>query len=86
MADLKLSMICGPYDRAQALIDGTVKAEGIDLAVTVSSDDVERQQRAARGEFDVCEFFTGTYIADLPFKRLGFTAIPVFVKRMFRHS
>src|SRR5918995_897117 len=26
---LKLTMTCGPYDRAQALIDGTVKRAGI---------------------------------------------------------
>ncbi len=81
-----LTMTCGPYDRAQALIDGAVKAEGIDLDITVNDDDVERQRHAAQGRFDVCEFFTGTYIADLPSKKLGFTAIPVFVKRMFRHS
>jgi 4,5-dihydroxyphthalate decarboxylase len=83
---LKLSMTCGPYDRARALIDGSVKPDGIELAVTVNDDDVDRQRRSARGEFDACEFFTGTYIADLPVKRLGFTAIPIFVKRMFRHS
>ncbi len=83
---LKLSMTCGPYDRARALIDGSVKPEGIDLSISVNDDDVERQRQAARGDFDVCEFFTGTYIADLPFKKLGFTAIPIFVKRMFRHS
>ena len=83
---LKLSMTCGPYDRARALIQGSVKPEGIDLVISVNDDDVDRQQRSARGEFDVCEFFTGTYIADLPFKKLGFTAIPIFVKRMFRHS
>ena len=86
MTNLELSMTCGPYDRAQALIEGSVKPVGIELAVTVNADDVDRQQRAARGEFDVAEFFTGTYIADLPFKKLGFTAIPIFVKRMFRHS
>lgn len=85
-ADLKLSMSCGPYDRAQALFDGRVKPDGIELSITVNDDDVDRQQRGARGEFDVVEFFTGTYIADLPFRKLGFTAIPVFVKRMFRHS
>jgi 4,5-dihydroxyphthalate decarboxylase len=83
---LKLSMTCGPYDRALALIDGSVKAEGIELAINVNDDDVDRQRRSAGGEFDVCEFFTGSYIADLPFKKLGFTAIPIFVKRMFRHS
>ena len=83
---LKLSMTCGPYDRAAALIDGSVKPEGIDLDITVNDDDVGRQRRAARGDFDVCEFFAGTYIADLPFRKLGFTALPVYVKRMFRHS
>jgi 4,5-dihydroxyphthalate decarboxylase len=83
---LKLTMTCGPYDRARALIDGSVKPEDIDLAITVNDDDVERQRQAARGDFDICEFFMGTYIADLPLKKLGFTAIPIFVKRMFRHS
>ena len=36
---MKLSMICGPYDRARALIDGAVKPEGIELDVTVNSRD-----------------------------------------------
>jgi hypothetical protein len=85
-ADLKLSITCGPYDRAQALIDGTVKPQGIELAVTLNDDDVDRQLKCQRGLFDVAESFTGTYIADLPRKKLGLTAIPIFVKRMFRHS
>ena len=83
---LKLSMICGPYDRAQALIDGTVKPNGIDLAVTINAKDGDRHAKAMSGQFDVVEFFTSTYIADLPFKKLGFTAIPIYVKRLFRHS
>src|SRR5579883_2347957 len=83
---LKLTMTCGPYDRARALIDGTVKPEGIDLVVTVNANDPARQTAGRNLEFDACEFYTATYIADLPFKKLGFTAIPIFVKRMFRHS
>lgn len=83
---LKLSMTCGPYDRAQALIDGTVRPQGIELDITVNDDDVSRQSQSARGMFDITEFFTGTYIADLPRRTLGFTALPIFVKRMFRHS
>lgn len=83
---LKLTMTCGPYDRARALIEGTVKPEGIDLEICVNANDGERNNRARAGEFDVCEFFTLTYIADLPYKSLGLTAIPIFVKRMFRHS
>src|SRR5947208_6066405 len=83
---LKLSMTCGPYDRARALIDGTVKPEGIDLEVTVDADDGRRQQAGRDGKFDACEFFTITYVADLPYRTLGLTAIPIYVKRMFRHS
>ena len=85
-SNLKLSMTCGPYDRAQALIDGLVKPRGIELSITVNDDDVARQTAAERGDFDIVEFFTVAYIADLPHRRLGFTAIPIFVKRMFRHS
>jgi|SRR5208282_4200309 len=83
---LELSMTCGPYDRSKALIDGTIKPDGINLAITVNADDVSRQSQAARSLFDVAEFFIGRYIADLPFRALGFTAIPIFVKRTFRHS
>lgn len=83
---LKLTMTCGPYDRARSLIDGTVKPEGIDLQVHVNGDDQDRQARARAGEFDACEFYTGFFVANLPYKTLGFTAIPIFVKRMFRHS
>ena len=31
---LKLSMTCGPYDRARALIDGRVKPQGITLDIS----------------------------------------------------
>src|SRR5580698_10061799 len=50
---LNLSMTCGPYDRARALIDGRVKPKGVTLDITVNHDDVDRQPRAARGEFDI---------------------------------
>ena len=82
---LKLTMTCGPYDRARALIDGTVKPEGIDLEVYVNKDPGRHTKIDGR-EFDIAEFYTGLYIADLHYKALGYTAIPIFVKRMFRHS
>ena len=31
MANLRLTLACGPYDRTQPLIDGAVRPEGIDL-------------------------------------------------------
>lgn len=83
---LKLTMTCVPYDRAQALIRGEVKPRDIDLEITANADDSRRQADSRAGKYDVAEFFTGEYIADLPLRRLGFTGIPIFCKRMFRHS
>jgi 4,5-dihydroxyphthalate decarboxylase len=82
---LKLSMTCGPYDRAKALIDGSVKPEGIELEVYVNPDPGRHTKIGGR-EFDIAEFYTGLYVADLHYKSLDYTAIPIFVKRMFRHS
>src|SRR5438132_1162716 len=79
-------MVCGPYDRARALIDGTVKPEGIELDITVNAKDPGSPLQLERAPFDAVEFYTGAYIADLPYRALGYTAIPIFVKRMFRHS
>jgi len=83
---LKLSMTCGLYDRTQPLIDGRVKARDLELDIHVNSDDRTRQHDARAGKFDIAEFFTGIYIADLEQQTLGFTAVPIFVKRIFRHS
>ena len=46
---LKLTMTCGPYDRARALIDGTVKPEGIDLEVYVNKDPGRHTKVDGRG-------------------------------------
>jgi 4,5-dihydroxyphthalate decarboxylase len=83
---LKLSMTCGLYDRSQPLIDGRIRARDIDLEIHVNSDDRSRQRDGREGKFDIAEFFTGIYMADLERRTLGLTAIPIFVKRMFRHS
>lgn len=83
---LRLSMTCALYDRSQPLIDRRVKPRDIDLEIHVNSDDRRRQHESRNGKFDIVEFFTGIYMADLEYRSLGFTAIPIFVKRMFRHS
>jgi len=83
---LQLTMTCADYDRSRPLIDGTVKVRDIDLAIHVNSDDRSRQRDIRDGKFDIGEFFTGIYMADLEHRTLGLTAIPIFVKRMFRHS
>jgi 4,5-dihydroxyphthalate decarboxylase len=83
---LKLTMTCGPYDRARALIEGAVQPEGIELEVHVNERDPGRRTEGPSGPYDVVEFYTGTYVTDLAYRSLGYTAVPIFVKRMFRHS
>ena len=69
----------------KSLIDGTVKPEGIDLEVYVNRRSWAADKNQGR-ECDIAEFYSGLYIADLHYKTMGYTAIPIFVKRMFRHS
>ena len=83
---MKLTMTCGPYDRARALLDKRVKPEGIDLDITVNPKNPGSLTEGPQGQYDAAEFYTGLYMADLPYRSLGYTAIPIFVKRMFRHS
>lgn len=84
---LRLSMTCTEYDRNQALFNGTVKPDGIELAIHKDPEGGQfRLTHARDGKYDVIEFHMGMYIADLPYKVLGYSAIPIFVKRMFRHS
>jgi 4,5-dihydroxyphthalate decarboxylase len=83
---LNLTMNCGPYDRARALIDKRVVPDGINLEVTVNRANPGKMTSGPNGPFDVFECYTGQYMLDLPHRTMGYTAIPVFVKRMFRHS
>jgi 4,5-dihydroxyphthalate decarboxylase len=83
---LKLTMTCGPYDRARALIDKRVQPAGIDLDITVNDKKPGSPTHRSQGQFDVAETYTGLYMADLPYGSMGYTGIPIFVKRMFRHS
>ena len=49
-------MTCGPYDRARALIDGTVKPPGIDLEIRVNKSPGQ-QTKIDGKEFDAAEFY-----------------------------
>jgi 4,5-dihydroxyphthalate decarboxylase len=86
MADLRLTLACGDYDRTRALIDGRVRASGIDLTVLPISNAWERHQRMIRHEeFDVCELSLSSFLMARD-RGQTFVGIPVFPYRMFRHS
>lgn len=79
-------MLGARYDRNADLVDGRVPIEGIELDVTRMDDDTERQRLGLSGAFDVWEAFMGRYLMEFDAGRREFVAIPVFIKRNFRHS
>jgi 4,5-dihydroxyphthalate decarboxylase len=85
MEPLRLTLSCNEYDRTRFLVDGTVKAEGIDLNV-VSLPSEERHRRFSRDlEFDVCELQMGVFLGWMA-RGAPFSAIPVFPHRKFCHG
>src|SRR5262249_38579004 len=82
MEQLRLSLSCNEYDRTRFLVDGTVRAEGIDLNI-ISLPSEERHRRFSRDlEFDVCELQMGVFLGWMA-RGAPFTAIPVFPHRKF---
>jgi len=81
----QLTFACGNYDRTQALIDGTIKPEGLDLNwITIPHDEMWARM-LYHYEFDASELSFSSYIvARTAGKPL--IAIPIFPARAFRHS
>ena len=86
MANLKLSFSCWNYDRMRALMDGTVKPEGIDLTYEPLFPAVTFQRALHNKEFDACELGLTFYLATLHTDDPPFVAIPVYPVRLFVHS
>jgi 4,5-dihydroxyphthalate decarboxylase len=83
---ITLTIACDDFDHIRALIDGTVKPQGIDLVFITELTNPERHGRMVRDlAFDVCELNMPTYLvardAGVPI-----TAFPVFLFRRFRHG
>ena len=86
MSLLPISMTFWDYDRVQALADGRVRIEGCD-AVHFDLDLHDIFFRAIRSQdFDVTEMSFSSYMMMVANGNPPYTAIPVFLSRMFRHS
>src|SRR3712207_6148354 len=86
MAKLRLALGCWNYDRTRALMDGTVRADGIDIKY-LNMPVPETLFRMARyREFDVAEMSLSSYTVSLHSEARPFIAIPVFPSRFFRHN
>src|SRR5262245_11464319 len=86
MANLRLTFSCGPYDRTQALRDGTLRPEGIDLNyVTLQPAEIFWRMLQHK-EFDASEMSLSNYTTLVGSGAEPFVAIPVFPSRVFRHG
>jgi 4,5-dihydroxyphthalate decarboxylase len=86
MASLRLNLACGPYDRTQALRDGTIQAEGIDLNY-IQMQPAEIFWRMLQfKEFDASEMSMSNYTTLVSEGNSPFIAIPVYPSRVFRHG
>jgi 4,5-dihydroxyphthalate decarboxylase len=83
---LQLTLACGNYDRTRALLDGSVKPEGIQLIYLPLSPEEIFFRMIRFKEFDVSEMSLSSYLMNRSRGGMDFIAIPVFPSRMFRHS
>jgi 4,5-dihydroxyphthalate decarboxylase len=86
MSKLELTLACGRYDRTQALIDGRVQPEGVDLTYIALRPGETFWRMLNHGEFDASEMSLSSYTILRSEGDTRFTAIPVFPSRVFRHS
>jgi len=87
MADLKLTLACWNYDRTRALVEGSVRPDGIELTCRSAQQVGEIMRRMMRTrEFDVSELGFTYYLRSLELPDPPFIAIPIFPNRIFRHA
>lgn len=88
MKDLMITYAGLEYmDRTRALIDGTVKPQGIALQYLPMSSPGELFRRVAQGtEFDAAEMSSSTYMNLFARGDRRYIAIPIFPSRCFRHG
>ncbi len=86
MANLKLTIGCWDYDRVQALMDGRVRPNGIDVTFLNMIVEETFFRMLRNREFDVSELSMSSYAVSLFKPERPFVAIPVFPSRFFRHS
>jgi len=86
MANILLSFAINPYEHVRDLLDGTVRAEGIDFTfLRVPTEEIFYRFVRFR-EWEVSEMAFGKLAVLLSQGDRSAVAIPVFPSRVFRHS
>jgi 4,5-dihydroxyphthalate decarboxylase len=87
MSRLALTFACCRYDRMEAIREGTIAIEGIDLnCITFASGRQIFDRMVGANEFDVAELSASEFISLKGRGDCPFVALPVFPSRVFRHG
>jgi 4,5-dihydroxyphthalate decarboxylase len=87
MSRLSLTFACCRYDRMEAIREGAVPIEGIDLnCITLKSGREVFDRMVGGQEFDVAELSASEFISLTGRGNCPFVALPVFPSRVFRHG
>lgn len=86
MANLRLSIAVGDYDRMRPLMDGTVQIDGVDPVFMRLSPEEIFFRALRNSEFDVCELSLSSFSVKTANDSNPYVGIPVFPSRAFRHT
>jgi 4,5-dihydroxyphthalate decarboxylase len=86
MADLRVSVAVGDYDRTRPLVDGTVQIDGLDPVFLLLSPEEIFFRAFRHADFDVCELSLSSFALRTANNDCPYVGIPVFPSRAFRHT
>ena len=87
MARVNLSLACTKYDRTEAILDGSVKPDGIDFVVTVAPRPGEIFWRMLLfDEFDCSEMSLASFSVVKTQGKKDWLGLPVFTAKHFFHT
>ena len=86
MAELQLSIAMHPNARSGAVLDGKIKADGIDLLVTKAFPSEIFWRQLHFSEFDISEMSMSSLLILLASGNRDWVALPVFTTRRFFHT
>ena len=86
MSLLPLTLAVTNLDRTRAIIDGSIRPEGIDLNVLSLHAEEIFWRMGQHDEFDTCEMSGTSYIIERSRPNPRFIAVPVFLSRAFRQA
>jgi 4,5-dihydroxyphthalate decarboxylase len=83
---LQLSIAVGDYDRVRALVDGSVRIDGVDPVFMLLEPEEIFFRAFRHADFDVCELSMSSFTVKTATGDCPYVGVPVFPSRAFRHT